>query len=241
MSVEAPAKARPAKAAQSEPSSLYARHVKVYPARVTGRFRTAKWVFLAVALAVYYVTPWLRWPRPGDAPDQFLLIDLAGRRFYLGPIVLWQDELYFVTLLLILAAVGLFLVTSLFGRVWCGYACPQTVWTDLYLWVERRIEGDRNARMRLDQGPRDSAWWSKKLAKHAAWLVIAAATGGAFVLYFGDAPTMLAEIATGRAGAWTYAFLGILTFTTYALAGWAREQVCTYMLSLIHISEPTRH
>jgi len=229
MSVEAPAKARPAKAAQSEPGSLYARHVKVYPARVTGRFRTAKWVFLAVALAVYYVTPWLRWPRPGDAPDQLLLIDLAGRRFYLGPIVIWQDELYFVTLLLILAAVGLFLVTSLFGRVWCGYACPQTVWTDLYLWVERRIEGDRNARMRLDQGPRDSAWWSKKLAKHAAWLVIAAATGGAFVLYFGDAPTMLAEIATGRAGAWTYAFLGILTFTTYALAGWAREQVCTYM------------
>ena len=229
MTMEAPTRARPAEAQQSPQGSLYAKHVKVYPARVTGRFRTAKWMFLAVALAVYYVTPWLRWPRPGDAPDQLLLIDLAGRRFYLGPIVLWQDELYFVTLLLILAAVGLFLVTSLFGRVWCGYACPQTVWTDLYLWVERRIEGDRNARMRLDQGPRDSAWWSKKLAKHAAWLVIAAATGGAFVLYFGDAPTMLAEIATGRAGAWTYAFLGILTFTTYALAGWAREQVCTYM------------
>lgn len=216
-------------AGQSAPASLYARHVKVYPSRVQGRFRNAKWAVLVVALAVYYIAPWLRWSRPGDAPDQFLLVDLAGRRFYLGPIVIWQDELYFVTGLLVLAAVALFLVTSLFGRVWCGYACPQTVWTDLYLWVERRIEGDRNARMRLDQGARDRAYWSKKLTKHAAWLAIAAATGGAFVLYFGDAPTMLVEILTLRAGSWTYAFLGILTFTTYALAGWAREQVCTYM------------
>jgi cytochrome c oxidase accessory protein FixG len=229
MTMEAPTRAKPAEAPQSAPASLYAQHVKVYPARVQGRFRYAKWAFLVVALAVYYITPWLRWTRPGDAPDQLLLVDLAGRRFYLGPIVIWQDELYFVTGLLILAAVALFLVTSLFGRVWCGYACPQTVWTDLYLWVERRIEGDRNARMRLDQGPRDGAYWTKKLAKHAVWLVIAAATGGAFVLYFGDAPTMLRDILTGHAGSWTYAFLGILTFTTYALAGWAREQVCTYM------------
>jgi cytochrome c oxidase accessory protein FixG len=214
---------------QSAPGSLYATHVKVYPARVQGRFRNAKWLILVGALLVYYITPWLRWSRPGEAPDQFLLVDLAGRRFYLGPIVIWQDELYFVTGLLVLAAVALFLVTSLFGRVWCGYACPQTVWTDLYLWVERRIEGDRNARMRLDQGARNGAYWSKKLTKHAAWLAIAAATGGAFVLYFGDAPTMLVEILTLQAGSWTYAFLGILTFTTYALAGWAREQVCTYM------------
>jgi cytochrome c oxidase accessory protein FixG len=229
--MDAPTTLKPAAGAvgASVPSSLYAEHVKVYPARVQGRFRNAKWAILVAALVVYYVLPWLRWPRPGAAPDQFLLIDLAGRRFYLGPIVIWQDELYFVTGLLIIAAVALFLVTSLFGRVWCGYACPQTVWTDLYMWVERRIEGDRNARMRLDQGPRNGAWWSKKLAKHAIWIAIAAATGGAFVLYFDDAPTMLVEIVTGRAGSWTYAFLGILTFTTYALAGWAREQVCTYM------------
>jgi cytochrome c oxidase accessory protein FixG len=228
--VNAPTTPRPGEdAPQSVPAPLYATHVKVYPARVQGRFRNAKWVFLVVALLVYYITPWLRWSRPGAAPDQFLLIDLAGRRFYLGPIVIWQDELYFVTGLLVIAAVALFLVTSLFGRVWCGYACPQTVWTDLYLWVERRIEGDRNARMRLDQGARDGTYWSKKLAKHAAWLGIAAATGGAFILYFGDAPTMLVDILTGQAGSWTYAFLGILTFTTYALAGWSREQVCTYM------------
>jgi cytochrome c oxidase accessory protein FixG len=229
MTIEAPTRTTPAEAPLSPPSSLYAKRIKVYPARVNGRFRAAKWAFLIFALAAYYITPWIRWPRPGDAPDQFLLVDLAGRRFYLGPIVIWQDELYFVTGLLILAAVSLFLVTSLFGRVWCGYACPQTVWTDLYLWVERRIEGDRNARLRLDQGPRNAAYWTRKIAKHTVWLVIAAATGGAFVLYVGDAPTTLRAIVTGEAGSWTYAFFGILTFTTYALAGWAREQVCTYM------------
>ncbi|MFQ3623710.1 MAG: cytochrome c oxidase accessory protein CcoG, partial [Acetobacteraceae bacterium] len=163
------------------------------------------------------------------APDQMVLLDFAGRRFYLGPIEIWPQEIYLVTGMLILAAIGLFLVSSLFGRVWCGYACPQTVWTDLFMWVERRIEGDRNARMRLDQGPRNGAYWSKKIAKHAIWLLIAALTGGSFVLYVQDAPTAVREIFTGRAGAWTYAFVGLLTFTTYALAGWAREQVCTYM------------
>ncbi|GIX09269.1 cytochrome c oxidase accessory protein CcoG [Elioraea sp.] len=224
---------RPAKAAEAPMSpaqgSLYANRVKVYPARVHGRFRRFKWAFLVFALAVYYLLPWLRWHRPGDAPDQFLLIDLVGRRFYLGPLEVWPQEIYLVTFLLIFSAIALFLVTSLFGRVWCGFACPQTVWTDLYMWVERRIEGDRNARMRLDQGPRNGAYWTKKVTKHAIWLVIAAATGGSFVLYVQDAPTAVRAIFTGQAGAWTYTFVGILTFTTYALAGWAREQVCTYM------------
>jgi cytochrome c oxidase accessory protein FixG len=224
---------RPAKAtevpASPAPASLYADRVKVYPARVHGRFRKFKWAFLVFALAVYYVLPWLRWHRPGEAPDQFLLIDLAGRRFYFGPLEVWPQEIYLVTFLLIFSAIALFLVTSLFGRVWCGFACPQTVWTDLYMWVERRIEGDRNARMKLDQGPKNGAYWAKKLSKHAVWLVIAAATGGSFVLYVQDAPTAVVEIFTGRSGAWTYSFIGILTFTTYALAGWAREQVCVYM------------
>jgi cytochrome c oxidase accessory protein FixG len=228
MRMDRPVKAMAAPASPA-PASLYANRVKVYPARVNGRFRRLKWAFLVFALAVYYVLPWLRWHRPGDAPDQFLLIDLAGRRFYLGPIEVWPQEIYLVTFLLIFSAIGLFLVTSLFGRVWCGFACPQTVWTDLYMWVERRIEGDRNARMKLDQGPRNGAYWAKKLAKHGIWLAIAAATGGSFVLYVQDAPTAVRDIFTGQAGAWTYSFVGILTFTTYALAGWAREQVCTYM------------
>jgi cytochrome c oxidase accessory protein FixG len=228
MRLDRPAKAK-AVPASPVPAPLYADRVKVYPARVRGRFRRFKWGFLVFALAVYYALPWLRWPRPGDAPDQLLLIDLAGRRFYLGPIEVWPQEIYLVTLMLIFSAIALFLVTSLFGRVWCGFACPQTVWTDLYLWVERRIEGDRNARMRLDQGPRNAGYWAKKVSKHAIWLVIAAATGGSFVLYVQDAPTAVVEIFTGQSGAWTYSFAGILTFTTYALAGWAREQVCVYM------------
>ena len=108
---------------------------------------------LVVLLGIYYVAPWLRWTRPGDAPDQAILIDMANRRFYFFFIEIWPQEFYYVAGLLIMAGVGLFLVTSLFGRAWCGYACPQTVWTDLYIWVERVIEGDRNARIRLDAAP----------------------------------------------------------------------------------------
>ncbi|MCS6922596.1 MAG: 4Fe-4S binding protein, partial [Elioraea sp.] len=218
-----------ASATPTPPTRLYANRVKVYPARVHGTFRTAKYAVLVVALVVYYTVPWLRWPRGEGAPDQLILLVFAGRRFYLGPIEIWPQEIYLVTGLLILSAIGLFLVSSLFGRVWCGYACPQTVWTDLFMWIERRIEGDRNARMKLDQGPRDAAYWRKKVTKHALWLVIAFLTGGSFVLYVQDAPTAVRDIFTGEAGAWTYTFVGLLTFTTYTLAGWAREQVCTYM------------
>jgi cytochrome c oxidase accessory protein FixG len=123
----------------------------------------------------------------------------------------------------------LFLATSLAGRVWCGYACPQTVWTDLFMWVERKIEGDRNARIKADKGPRTPALVARKAAKHAAWLAIAFLTGGAWIMYFIDAPTVVTNFFTGRADSTTYFFVGLFTATTYLLAGWAREQVCTYM------------
>jgi cytochrome c oxidase accessory protein FixG len=131
--------------------------------------------------------------------------------------------------LLILGAVGLFLATSLFGRIWCGFACPQTVWTDLFMLVERLIEGDRNQRMRLDQTPMSIGKLVRKAAKHTTWLLIAAATGGAWVFYYVDAPTTLVKILRGEASYEVYFFVGLLTATTYMLAGWAREQVCTYM------------
>lgn len=207
----------------------YVARVPIYPKLVHGRFRLLKWVGLAVMLGIYYGLPWLRWNRGPNAPDQAVLVDLVRERFYFFWIEIWPQEVYYVTGLLILAALGLFLVTALFGRVWCGYACPQTVWTDLYILVERLIEGDRNERIRLDKSPWTLDKFGKKGAKHLVWLLIAAATGGAWIFYFHDAPTLAANLFTGTADGTAYLFLGILTFTTYWLAGHMREQVCTYM------------
>ncbi len=215
--------------AQKQSQSLFAARIKVYPRRVSGLYRRIKWALLAACLAVYYLVPFIRWDRGPGAPDQAVLIDLQGPRGYFFWIEIWPQEVYYVTGLLILAAFGLFLATALLGRVWCGYACPQTVWTDLFMAVERWIEGDRNARIKLDKQPLSLAKATRKTAKHVVWLVIAALTGGAWVLYFGNAPDVLRNVFTGEAGVTTYFFIGLFTATTYTLAGWAREQVCTYM------------
>lgn len=215
--------------AADRPPPLYADRRKVYPKAVAGRVRTVKWAVLALCLALYYAVPWLRWGRGPGAPDQAVLVDMRNARLFFFGIEIWPQEVYFLTGLLILGAVALFAVSSLFGRLWCGFACPQTVWTDLFLWVERRIQGDRNERMRLDAAPWTASKVRKKALTHAAWLAIAGATGGAWVMYFNDAPTVVAEIATGRAGSGVYVFFALFTGTTYLLAGIAREQVCTYM------------
>jgi cytochrome c oxidase accessory protein FixG len=220
---------RQQKIAIAQGGELYADRVRVYPKAVAGRFRALKWRLLALWLGVYYALPWIRWDRGPTAPDQAVLLDMTNRRGYFFFIEIWPQEVFYLTGILILAAVGLFLVTSLAGRVWCGYACPQTVWTDLFMWVERRIEGDRNARIKLDKGAWTGAKWARKIAKHAAWLVIGFLTGGAWIMYFVDAPTVVANFFTGRADHYTYFFVGLFTATTYTLAGWAREQVCTYM------------
>jgi cytochrome c oxidase accessory protein FixG len=225
---EAQNEARSVKARKAE-LPLYISRLKVYPRAVMGRWRTVKWAVLILLLGIYYVVPWIRWDRGPDAPSQAILLDLDGRRGWLFNVVIWPQEVYFVTGLLILGAVGLFLATSLFGRVWCGFTCPQTVWTDLFMMVERLVEGDRNERMRLDKAPMSARKAIRKTAKHVAWLAIAAATGGAWVFYFVDAPTTLVKIFRGEASMEVYAFAGLFTATTYLLAGWAREQVCTYM------------
>jgi len=208
---------------------LYKKREPIYPKLVHGVFRLAKWVFLALSLGAYYFIPFLRWDRGPSAPDQAVLIDFEGHRFYFFFIEIWPQEIYYVSGLLILAALGLFLVTALFGRVWCGYACPQTVWTDLFIAVERLFEGDRNKRIMLDRAKWsfNKAW--RKIGKHTVWLIIAAATGGAWILYFHDAYDTLSHFFTGGSPLSAYIFGGILTFTTYALAGTMREQVCTYM------------
>jgi len=208
---------------------LYKPRVPIYPKLVHGKWRRIKWALLILTLTVYYVTPWIRWERPGALPDQAVLVDFFGRRFYFFGIQLWPQEIYFVTGLLVMAALALFLVTALFGRLWCGYACPQTVWTDLFIYVERAFEGDRNARMRLAAAPWsfDKLW--RKGGKHAVWLAVAFGTGGAWIFYFRDAPTLLGEFWTGRAPITSYISCALLTATTYVFAGHMREQVCTYM------------
>lgn len=209
--------------------TLYKAREPIYPKAVKGTFRRLKWAVMALLLAVYYVVPFIRWDRGPNLPDQAVLVDLDRPRLFFFWLELWPQEIYFLAGLLIAAALGLFLFTALFGRVWCGFACPQTVWTDLYLTVERYFEGDRNQQIRLAREPWDARKITRKLAKHSVWLLIAFATGGAWVLYFYDAPSFYGDFFSGRAGMMAYAFVGGLTFTTYTLAGFMREQVCTFM------------
>lgn len=211
------------------PDSLYEKRHQIYPKLAHGKFRMVKWLVMAATLGVYYLIPWIRWPRGESIPDQAVLADFEGEKFYFFFLEIWPQEIYFLGGLLILAALALFLVTSLLGRVWCGYTCPQTVWTDLYIWVERAFEGDRAARMRLDKAPMSLNKALRKGGKHFVWLLIAFFTGGAFILYWHDAPTIARTFFTGEAPLTAYFFAAVLTFTTYMLAGTMREQVCTYL------------
>ena len=160
---------------------LYADRVKVYPRAVSGPVRRVKWAVLAALLSLYYLVPWIRWDRGEGVPDQAVLVDMAHARLFFFWIEIWPQEVYFLTGLLVLAAIGLFFATSLFGRVWCGFACPQTVWTDLFIMIERLVEGERAERIRLDR----KGWSGKKLAKrslkHGLWLLVALATGVALI------------------------------------------------------------
>ncbi len=210
------------------PPSLYASREPVFPRKVKGWFRSLKWWIMAVTLGIYYLTPWIRWDRGPELPDQAVLVDMAGRRFFFFWIEIWPHEFYFIAGLLIMAGLGLFLFTSAMGRVWCGYACPQTVWTDLFILVERWVEGDRNARVRLWNAKWDLRKLRLRLTKWAAWAVIGLATGGAWVFYFTDAPTLFVNLLNGTAHPIAYTTMGILTATTFFFGGIAREQVCIY-------------
>jgi cytochrome c oxidase accessory protein FixG len=219
---------------RAQAAQLYVGRPAIYPKRAQGFFRSLKWRVMAVTLAIYYLVPWIRWDRGPALPSQAVLLDVANGRIFLFGLEIWPQDFYLLTGVLVISALGLFLFTSLFGRVWCGYLCPQTVWTDLMIAVERFWQGDRNERIRLDRLP-----WSlsaggtekivKKTATHLTWLLIAVATGGAFVFYFGDAPTLLRDFIAGEAPVEAYVFLSLFAATTYVLGGLAREQVCIYM------------
>jgi cytochrome c oxidase accessory protein FixG len=202
---------------------------KVFPRQIDGPFRRFKWLVMLVTLTIYYVTPWLRWDRGPHAPSQAVLVDLAHRRFYMFSIEIWPHEFYYVAGLLIMAAIGLFLVTSAVGRAWCGYACPQTVWTDLFQHIERFVDGDRNAQRKLDEAPWSGSKVAKRLTKWTLWLIVGILTGGAWIFYFADAPTLFQQLIQGAAPSIAYATMAILTATTFVFGGFMREQVCIYM------------
>ena len=207
---------------------LFEKAEKIYPRRVYGRFRNLKWLAMIVLLGIYYAAPWLRYGRGPHVPDQAILIDLTGQRGYFFGIEIWPQEVYLLVGILILAAIGLFFATSLLGRVWCGYACPQTVWTDLFVWVERFVQGDRNARKRLDDGPwtLEKVW--KKTLTHVVWLLIGLVTGGAWVFYFNDAPGLADDIIHLSVPWAILSWVIALTLSTYFMAGFARENICKY-------------
>ncbi|MGE3623680.1 MAG: cytochrome c oxidase accessory protein CcoG [Bdellovibrionales bacterium] len=213
----------------SESVTFFAAQKRIYPRDTWGRYRLLKWLAMAVLLAIYYFVPWIRWDRGPHAPDQAVLIDMPARRAYFFFIEIWPQEVFYIAGILILAAVGLFFATSLLGRVWCGYACPQTVWTDLFIKVEHFFQGDRNARMKLDKSPLSFNKIGRKGLTHLTWIVIGLCTGGAWVFYFNDAPTLADQIVhfdvPWNVAVWIFG----LTLSTYIMAGYAREQVCTYM------------
>lgn len=208
---------------------LYAAREKVYPKRINGNFRRLKWTIMVLTLLVYYLTPWIRWERAPGLPNQAVLIDFQTQRVYFFFIEIWPQEFYYVTGLLVLSALGLFLVTSLAGRIWCGYMCPQTVWTDLFVHIERWVEGDRNKRMRRDKGRWTISKFFLKIYKHTLLLLVSAITGGAWIFYFADAPQLAVQLFQGTAPATAYVAAAMFTGSTYLLGGIAREQVCIYM------------
>ena len=206
----------------------YQSRVPIYPRSVKGRFRTLKTAILILAYGVYFLLPWLRWERSTGA-DQAVLFDLVGRRFYVFDLVVYAQDIFWLAGLLVIFALLLFFVTGLAGRVWCGYFCFQTLWTDVFMFIERLIQGDRNARMKLAKAP----WSANKALRMGVtwvlWLLVAILTGLSFTLYWGNAPDLFMQMLTGQAPFAAYATTLFLTATTFVMAGLAREQVCTYM------------
>ncbi|SIT08393.1 cytochrome c oxidase accessory protein CcoG [Insolitispirillum peregrinum] len=213
----------------SNGSGLYAAYHKVHPKKVSGLFRTLKNWAAIILLGIYVIGPWLRWDRGPGTPNQAILLDMEANRGYIFGIEIWPQEIYYLTGVLILGAIGLFFATALLGRVWCGFTCIQTVFTDVFVMVERLLEGDRNQRIKLDRGPMTAGKFVRKTIKVAIWTVISLITGWTWVIYFSDAPTATMDLLRGDSTWGMMGFALLVAGFTLVLAGWAREQVCIYM------------
>ncbi len=218
------ARVTPAADAGEVEASLYEVRKQIYPRAVTGWFAWWRVALVVLTQLVFYGTPWLTWN-----DRQAVLFDLVSRKFYIFGMVLWPQDFIFLTVLLIISAYSLFLFTAIAGRLWCGYACPQTVYTEIFMWIERRIEGDRLQRMRLDQGPASLRKFGLKALKHGVWIALALWTGFTFVGYFTPITTLAASFAAWTLGPWETFWIFFYAFATYGNAGWMREQVCKYM------------
>ena len=210
--------------AGGEGESLYEAQKKIYPRAVHGLFARWRWAFVFLTQLVFYGLPWLHW-----GERQAVLFDLGARRFYVLGYVLYPQDFIYLTGLLVISALSLFLFTAMAGRLWCGFACPQTVYTELFLWIERRVEGDRVARMRLDASPMSPRKLARKSAKHLLWIALALWTGFTFVGYFSPIRELGAEFLHARVGPWGMFWVFFYGFATYGNAGFLREQVCKYM------------
>jgi len=204
--------------------SLYEEHKKIYPRQVHGMFATLRVIAVAVLLGLFYGLPWLRWDG-----HQAVLLDLPARKFYLFGLTLWPQDFIYLAFLLALAGFCLFFFTSLAGRLWCGYACPQTVWTEIFLWMEHAFEGDRLQQMKLDSAPMSWRKFRIKFSKHAVWILFSAFTGFTFVSYFTPQNILFHELQSFSLGPWETFWILFYGFATYGNAGFLREQVCKYM------------
>jgi cytochrome c oxidase accessory protein FixG len=204
--------------------SLYEVRRKIYPRAVTGVFAGWRWALVWFTQLLFYGLPWISW---GDRPA--VLFDLEARRFFLFGIVLYPQDFIYLTGLLVISALSLFLFTAVAGRLWCGYACPQTVYTEIFLWIERVVEGDRIKQMRLDKEGLSARKFRLKAVKHTLWILLALWTGFTFVGYFTPIHVLVAEVMAFQTGPWETFWVFFYAFATYGNAGWMREQVCKYM------------
>ena len=209
---------------EEAPRSLYEAHKKVHPRSVSGIFATWRWIVVWATQVLFYGLCWLPWNG-----RQAVLFDVVERKFYLFGLVFWPQDVFFLTVLLIISAYALFLFTAVAGRLWCGYACPQTVYTEIFVWIEQKIEGDRNARIKLDAAPMDGAKAAKRALKYGIWVLLSLWTSFTFVGYFTPIKELWAEAATLSFGPWEWLWIGLYGAFTYGFAGHLREQVCKYM------------
>ncbi|HJV79475.1 cytochrome c oxidase accessory protein CcoG [Noviherbaspirillum sp.] len=214
----------PAVETQQVEQSLYQARRKIYPRSVKGAFVRWRWIMVWLTQAVFYGLPWLMWN-----DRQAVLFDLDARKFHIFGLIFWPQDFIYLSALLVVSALSLFLFTAVAGRLFCGYVCPQTVYTEIFMWIERKIEGDRAARMRLDREPLSARKLGLKAAKHGSWLAVAGWTGFTFVGYFTSIRSLAHQIGALGLGPWQTFWICFYSFATYGQAGWMREQVCKYM------------